>query len=71
MLQFRIGDRVSFQEESGRSVIGILTRYNRKTVTVVAGDGRRWNVSPTLLRRADGDRASEDQVLNIIPLRRK
>ena len=57
--------------EGDRGVIGILTRYNRKTVTVVADDGRRWNVSPTLLRGADGDRASEDQAPNIIPLRRK
>ena len=71
MLQFRIGDRVSFQTEGDRSVIGILTRYNRKTVTIVTDDGRRWNVSPTLLRGADGDRASEDQAPNIIPLRRK
>ncbi len=71
MLEFRIGDRVSFQAEGDRGVIGILTRYNRKTVTVVTDDGQRWNVSPTLLRRADGDRASEDQVPNIVPLRRK
>ena len=71
MLQFRIGDRVAFQAEGDRSVIGILTRYNRKTVTVVADDGRRWNVSPTLLRGADGSRASEDQAPNITPLRRK
>ena len=71
MLQFRIGDRVSFQAEGDRGVIGLLTRYNRKTVTVITDDGRRWIVSPTLLRRADGDRASEDQVPNIVPLRRK
>lgn len=71
MLQFRIGDRVSFQADGDRRIIGILTRYNRKTVTVVTNDGRRWNVSPTLLRGGDGDRASEDQAPNIIPLRRK
>jgi hypothetical protein len=61
MLQFRIGDRVSFQAEGDGNVIGILTRYNRKTVTVVTGTGRRWNVSPSLLRAADGSVASEDQ----------
>jgi len=71
MLEFRIGDKISFQAEGDRSVIGILTRYNRKTVTVVTDDGRRWNVSPALLRLADADRASEDEVPRIVPLRRK
>ena len=29
----------------------MLTRYNRKTVTVISDTGQRWNVSPRLLRR--------------------
>ncbi len=66
MLEFKIGDRVSFQSEGHRGVIGMLTRYNRKTVTVITDDGQRWNVSPTLLRRAD-----ENPTPNIVPLRRK
>ena len=31
---------------------GIVTRYNRKTVSIVTDDGQRWNVSPQLLERA-------------------
>jgi hypothetical protein len=60
MLDFRIGDRVAFQPEGRPLVIGILTRYNKKTVTVVTDAGARWNVSPGLLQvvRDDG-RASE------------
>ena len=50
MLDFRIGDRVSFQSSEGATVIGVLTRYNKRTVTVVADSGERWNVSPNLLR---------------------
>jgi hypothetical protein len=51
MLEFQVGDRVSFQPP-GRSVLfGVLIRYNRKTVSVVTEDGLRWNVSPTLLSR--------------------
>jgi hypothetical protein len=51
MLEFQVGDRVSFQP-AGRSVLfGVLVRYNRKTVSVVTEDGLRWNVSPTLLSR--------------------
>lgn len=52
MLQFSIGDRVTFTAEGARSVSGILSRYNRKTVTVIADDGQRWNVSPGLLSKA-------------------
>ncbi len=71
MLEFKIGDRVSFQPEGRRDVVGMLTRYNRKTVTVLTDDGQRWNVSPTLLRRADDARGSESRSPDVIPLRRK
>ena len=49
MLKFRIGQRVSFRPEGRAPVRGIVTRYNKKSVTVVTADGRRWNVSPGLL----------------------
>jgi hypothetical protein len=53
MLEFRIGDRVTFEPQGGAPVFGILTRYNKKSVTVVTDDGHRWNVSPSFLRRAE------------------
>ena len=71
MLRFKIGDRVLFQPEGHRCLVGMLTRYNRKTVTVITDDGQRWNVSPTLLRRAGDSRGSENPTPNIVPLRRK
>jgi hypothetical protein len=71
MLDFKIGDRVSFDPDAHRRVVGMLTRYNRKTVTVVTDDGQRWNVSSTLPRRAQADRAAEISIPNIVPLRRK
>lgn len=52
MLEFKIGDRVAFQPSGQTPVEGLLTRYNRKTVTVITDDGRQWNVSPSLLRKA-------------------
>ena len=52
MLQFGIGDRVAFQPEGRPLVIGMLTRYNRKTVTVITDAGQRWNVAPGLLHKA-------------------
>ncbi len=67
MLTFRIGDRVVFQPGDWPEVVGTLTRYNRKSVTVVADDGRRWNVSPHVVRRLDRDAATD---LNVMPLRK-
>ena len=52
MLDFRIGDRVTFQSEGHLPLFGIVTRYNRKTVTVVTNGGQRWNVAPGLLRKS-------------------
>jgi hypothetical protein len=52
MLQFSIGERVTFQPEGQPPVVGMLTRYNRKTVTVITDDGQHWNVSPRFLRKA-------------------
>ena len=71
MLEFRIGDRVSFQPDGHRSVLGVLTRYNRKTVTVVTDDGQRWNVTPALLRRAEGSREGEAFPAKVVLLRTK
>ena len=70
MLQFKIGDRVSFQPEGRPVVVGMLTRYNRRTVTVMTDGGQRWNVSPTLLRRDTSD-AREDLAPNVIRLRKR
>jgi len=61
MLEFRIGDRVAFQADGRGTVEGMLTRYNRKSVTVITDDGRQWNVSPALLSRAAVPSAAEPQ----------
>ena len=52
MLELAIGERVTFDVSGRGRVEGMLTRYNKKTVTVVTDDGQRWNVSPAFLRRA-------------------
>jgi hypothetical protein len=52
MLDFRIGDRVTFQPDGRPPLFGIITRSNKKTVTVITDGGQHWNVAPGLLRRA-------------------
>lgn len=51
MLGFQLGDRVTFRPEGHPSVTGMLTRYNKKTVTMITEDGRHCNVSPSFLRK--------------------
>jgi hypothetical protein len=52
MANLRIGQTVTFPDSAGRTVRGTLTRYNRKSVTVVTPDGMQWRVSPGLLQQA-------------------
>jgi hypothetical protein len=61
MLRFRIGDRVYFRSSDGRTVNGTLTRYNKKSVTVIAEAGERWTVSPQLLIRVEDPSTPEPQ----------
>jgi hypothetical protein len=51
MLEFSVGERVSFRTQDRGTVCGSILKYNRKTVTIMADDGTRWNVSPQLLAR--------------------
>ena len=71
MLEFRIGDRVSFQPEGRPVQIGMLTRYNKKTVTVITEGGEHWNVVPGLLRRVNSIQSADGPSANVIQLHRK
>ena len=60
MMAFNLGARVSFDSQDGRQ-LGTLTKYNRKTVTVLGDDGRQWRMSPSLLSPVkDADQAAAD-----------
>jgi hypothetical protein len=71
MLEFRIGDRVSFQPEGRPVQVGMLTRYNKKTVTVITEGGEHWNVAPGLLRRVNNTQSAANRSANVIQLHRK
>lgn len=60
MLEFNIGDHVTFQPQGRPAVFGVLTKYNKKTVTVLTDDGERWNVSPMLLTKAKSTKRSSN-----------
>ena len=70
MLEFSIGDRVSFQPEGRPVQVGMLTRYNKKTVTVITEGGEHWNVAPGLLRCVNNSQ-TDNPSGNVIQLHRK
>src|SRR6266540_3431483 len=71
MLEFRIGDRVSFQPQGRAPLVGMLTRYNRKTVTVITDDGQHWNVSPQFLCKVAPSGAAESSDPKVVRLKRE
>ncbi|MFN0301362.1 MAG: hypothetical protein ACKVQU_13540 [Burkholderiales bacterium] len=73
MLEFHVGDRISFQPDGRPVLFGVLVRYNRKTVTILTEGGEQWNVSPALLRRVVDVTASESEPTNqnVLKLSRK
>jgi hypothetical protein len=70
MLDFKIGDRVSFQPEGRGMIVGVLTRYNKKTVTVITEAGERWNVAPGFLRKIVNAGSARDGDPNVVPIRK-
>jgi hypothetical protein len=49
----------------------MLTRYNKKTVTVITESGEHWNVAPGLLRRVNSSQSADNASANVIQLHRK
>jgi hypothetical protein len=71
MLDFKIGDRVTFHPEGRAPVVGMLTRYNRKTVTVITDSGQHWNVAPGFLRKAASPDKAETNNTKVVQLRKE
>jgi hypothetical protein len=70
MLDFKIGERVTFHPEGHPALFGIVTRYNRKTVTVITDTGQHWNVAPGLLRQADSHERTHTNNAKVVRLKR-
>jgi len=70
MLEFKIGERVTFHPEGQSPVVGMITRYNKKTVTVITDSGQHWNVAPRFLRRAESTTSADTAKSKVVPLRK-
>lgn len=71
MLEFKVGDRVTFQPEGRPPVVGMLTRYNKKTVTVITDDGYQWRVSPAFIQKAETEIRTESSKVTVLPVKHK
>ena len=70
MLRFRIGQRVSFRPEGRGRITGTVTRYNKRSVTILTGDGQRWTVAPGLLE-GEADAAPQGASKGVVQFSRK
>jgi len=62
MLNFRVGERVKFHPGGSPELLGTLTRYNKKTVTVVTDAGQHWNVSPGVAHQSKSPQYRDRQL---------
>lgn len=67
MLEFRVGERVSFHPQGHPLLFGIITKYNRKSVSVITDNGQRWTVAPNLLSGVAPGAASIDASASLAP----
>jgi len=71
MLEFSLGERVSFQPDGHPVLFGIITKYNRKSVTVITEGGQHWTVAPTFLRKIKPVREASSEGGKVVNLPKK
>ncbi len=70
MMEFSIGEKVCFNPHGRGGQVGVLAKYNKKTVTIITENGERWNVSPSLLTKASDKKDNSNRKSNVIELRK-
>jgi hypothetical protein len=50
MMAHNLGDKVCFDAGERGYQVGTLIKFNRKTVNVVAEDGRQWRIPPHIMQ---------------------
>ena len=71
MLNFSLGERVSFQPNGHPVLFAVITKYNRKSVTVITEGGQSWTVAPTFLRKLKPVHEADVHGANVASLPRK
>lgn len=68
MMQFSLGEQVSFDPPGQGRQVATLLKYNKKTVTIMTESGQKWNVSPRLLSKIKKSNSQSKKSGNVIRL---
>lgn len=68
MMKFNVGAKVCFDSTRHGMQVGILIKFNQKTVTVLTDEGRQWKVSPQMLSPIVEEAAAG---INVIDMKKK
>jgi hypothetical protein len=71
MMEFSVGEKVCFHPGGREMMVGVLVKYNKKTVTVLTEDGQKWNVSPHLLESVKDKGEAVKKAGNVIQINPK
>jgi transcription antitermination factor NusA-like protein len=71
VMDYRVGDEVTFNGSDGNEISGIVSKLNKKTVSVITKSGEQWNVSPQLLSKPPRKVMDSEQIDNIIHIDQK
>ena len=69
MMEFSIGEKVCFEAPGRETQMGILSKYNKKTVTVITESGERWNISPHFLSKVREEKTIQPEVAKVIGIK--
>lgn len=48
--EFSVGDKVTFDDRTGKALVGVIGRINRRTASIETMDGHKWRVGFAHLR---------------------
>lgn len=67
MLDFSVGEKVSFQPDGHPVLFATIVKYNRKTVTLITEGGQQWNVAPVFLRKLTDMGQAAPEAAAVVP----
>ena len=53
MARFNLGELVEFEDNNGNTIAGRVIKLNKKTISILTNQNRRWNVAPVFLRSVE------------------
>lgn len=65
MMQFNIGEKVSFEAPGKGRQIATLIKFNKKTVTVITESGQKWNISPQILSKLRNVNSGKGNIIEL------